>query len=87
MELMKNTFIDIHYTGGERAQAERLARLYEKRGYSREADDIGCIQLLTTDNVAIHKLAPKKKKEPTGFDEMRLKIGGVRRIEKKHNKC
>ncbi len=39
MESQRVIFINIHYQVGEREKADRLARTYEKRGYSREADN------------------------------------------------
>jgi len=49
MNIVRNTFIDIHYTDGEREKANKLAKRYEKRGYSRDDDTAitgRCIQLL-----------------------------------------
>jgi len=48
MEVVKNQFIDIHFEEDEREKAEKLARRYEARGYTREADGEDCIQLLKT---------------------------------------
>jgi len=48
IEVIRNTFIDVHYGVGDRAEAERIAKLYEAVGYSRESDDDDCIQLLLT---------------------------------------
>ena len=59
MEVVRNTFVDIHYTDNERAQAEKIARSYERRGYTLEDDSGNCIQLLTTDNITRRKEAPK----------------------------
>jgi hypothetical protein len=48
VEVVKNIFIDIHYTEDERNKAESLAKRYEAKGYSREADNDDVIQLLIT---------------------------------------
>jgi DNA-directed RNA polymerase len=49
MELVRNTFIDIHFKDEiERLKADIIAKNYEKRGYTREVDDDEIIQLLRT---------------------------------------
>ena len=55
MKVVRNIFINIHYTPLYRLEADALAKQYERRGYTREADNEDyeedlVIQLLKTNS-------------------------------------
>jgi hypothetical protein len=58
IEIIKNTFVDIHYEIGDRKRVEQIVKRYEKSGYTKESDDYDCIQMLSptrSHNVRIQK--------------------------------
>ena len=48
ISIHKNALVDIHYDQEDAKKAERIAKSYEYRGYTRECEDQYGIQLLRT---------------------------------------